>query len=226
MLEIEKLYSRPETTIQIGLPHLSNSRDTVFLWTGQFSIGGSAEFTTPYDSVRAQKLKEFSVMASEIFSEVASAVGGDKLQKLSEYVNKGVLTSVNQTVAMFSGYKKPVFTVVLVDIAYKPNMNPIKRLTPLLKAVFPEVATSVTVSKPFNYTTRISGGEIFAENAVSVRIARFFEAHNWMIIRDVQLSFSNETTDTGFPLYGTAQVTFEPYKLPSYKDVLSWFKFE
>jgi len=211
MLEIEKLYSDLKYTVQIIAPGLGSY---LFLYSGQFTFSGSAEFTTMFQSSRINQIKQIGIQAQQIASELG-VKGASQL---------GVIETVNQTLAIFTGYSKPTITVQVLDYAYSKDHNPVTRLKQLLRAVYPEIVNEVTISKPFNYQPDLKNPKS-AKGLVGVRVSTFFEAHSFFVIRNVNLSFSQEISKYGFPIYGTAEITFEPYKLPSFSEVQSWFKF-
>jgi len=212
MLEIERIYRDPKYTVQIVAPGLN----LTFLFTGQLSISGSAEFTTLFQSARINQMKETLLKAQQVISELGGNAVGNLVNKV------GVLQTINQTLAIFTGYSKPQISVQVFDLAFSKDHNPQQRLKQLLKAVFPEEISNVTVSKPFNYNPSFTNPNS-TSGLVTLRISTFFKASNWFVIRNVDLSFSQEISAYGFPLYGTATITFEPYRLPSYSEVSSWF---
>ena len=73
------------------------------------------------------------------------------------------------------------------------------------------------VIAPMNYT-------MTEDTCISVNIGRWFRTPQVWLISSVNAKFSKETIKgTGLPLYATASVTFEAYRMMDAEDVKGWF---
>jgi hypothetical protein len=111
------------------------------------------------------------------------------------------------------------------------------RVNTIMRAVYPEIEENKTggllFRPPMGYSTEVFGRD--KNNVLSLRsvstnngksileIGDWFRAE-YLVIEDVQFSFSKELNKNGRPIYAVGSVAMRPYKTLTYKEYLGWFK--
>ena len=124
------------------------------------------------------------------------------------------------TVANWLGTDKPTFSITMLFVSYKPEINVINEVKKLMKGVLPfKGMGNWSLNAPLKYAPKGAAG---ASGCWTVRIGNWFVGP-FMIMTSVAPTYSKEVVKDGQPLYADVAVTFEPYRLIDAKEFLSCF---
>lgn len=225
-LHLDKIADNPNNTVRIHLGGASfvtgiNSQIKGYL-NSSVRLGGSNNYNAPFEN----DLDYANQLATKA-QQVSKNLIGQKAN-----VPDFIIKSAQQTVLSWVGSDRFSFSISLLFISYKRNDNNV--LTPLralLSAVNPFSTGSASLSNltnlnittiaPRRYTSFTVKGEPVGIGTSSVNIGKWFKA-NKLIVKSMDFDVSKETLDDGNPLYGTATVNFESFKMLSELEVLSF----
>lgn len=220
-LDIDQLISNTNSKVIICLP--SEGFSVTGFVTEELSGSGQANYSDLFETGGAESLSKSLTQAGTLIS----ALGIDKMFGKDMSFPQIQLVTTQQTVAMYTGSSKPSFTIPMVFVALKPeiNQNPEIRVKQLLRATHPgqkEVGdTGIKFLKaPLGYFPSFKNGT--ARGTVSFSIGTWFRAMN-MLITNVSYSFSKEITSLGFPLYAKVSIVFESYRILTAHEVSNFF---
>ena len=221
-LDIDKLTSNPFTRVIIAAP---SRFPIVAFMTGDFSIGGAAEYSDLFRNETIGAVSDFMTKFATVAENVNRRLGLETIE--SAPVS---LKFVSNTLSFWSNSKKPQFTIDLAIVATKPSDDPRRAVRQLLGTVFPKIKGSGlegVISAPMNYKPVISdkskGGarEFQIGNTAVITIGKWFRATS-QIITEVKFTFSRVTTETGVPLYAQGSITFEPARMIGDQDIADY----
>jgi hypothetical protein len=125
---------------------------------------------------------------------------------------------------VWTGSKVPSFSIDLTFVcldAGDPREDVVTKVNTLMKAVYPE-KNGLFIAPPMGYRTNVKGGLTMAGKA-TLTIGNWFHAR-YLIIEDVQFSFSKEMNKNGKPIYATGNVILRPYRQITYAEYKGYFK--
>lgn len=125
---------------------------------------------------------------------------------------------------VWTGSRTPTFNIDLTFVCLdsgNPKEDVATKVNSLMRAVYPE-DSGMYLAPPLGYATSVGGALTLAGKA-RLTIGTWFSA-SYLIIEDVQFSFSKELNKNGKPIYATGQVSLRPYRQITYKEYMGWFK--
>jgi len=124
----------------------------------------------------------------------------------------------------WQGSKSPSFSIDLTFVCLdsaNPKEDVVDKVNFLMKAVYPEI-NGFLFTPPMGYRTNVKGGKTLAGKS-SLSIGKWFHA-DYLVIEDVQFSYSKEMNRIGRPLYATGNITLRPFHTVTYKEFLGWYR--
>lgn len=127
----------------------------------------------------------------------------------------------------------PVFNVSFYVIATSSMKNPMDEVMRLYEAIYPEKVNSTLIKYHWGYTPNALGsdngsvvdleGQGSATNGtVILTIGQWFRAFN-MLIKNVNITYSESLTPDHKPLYAKVNLTLTPRRLPYAKEFIQMF---
>ena len=174
----------------------------------EFAVSGGNEYNNPLESQKSQ--------AASDFLNKAAHVGG---RLFGVNISQFSLKNVEETIDFWTGSKKPEFNIPLRFVATRKSQDVRIPVAKLLAAVYPTKKDQFRLQAPLGYDPKTLKG------LVTVKVGNWFQATK-QLITDVQFSFSKEITNNGTPLYAEGTISFHPYQLITYKDMLGYLKLQ
>lgn len=183
--------------------------------TSDFTLTGGSEFKSSEDQLG---------MVSSFLEKVnfASAVKGMVGGKGS--ISNVASTARSQTIAFYSGTKKPSFTLDVVFITTdSKHQNTTTAVTNIMQCVYPLLkgTNKEIMQAPFGYTPTVQAGKE-AKGTLTIGVGNWFKARK-VIMTDASFTFSKEVTKTGTPLMATGSITFEPFRAIGWDELVEYF---
>jgi hypothetical protein len=221
ILDLEAIADNPSNIVDIYVGGFAFNSVKGFN-VSDFRFGGGNDYNTPLDN--------------DLLSNISAAASSN---------NTGVSTTTNfiiksqlQTVLQWTGSDRFGFTVDLLFLSWKRNdkkvLTPIKQL---LAAVNPvstgkagidltglSLGLDLQTIAPLNYTTysnKSTLGIPISIGTSSIKVGKWFAADQ-LVIKKVDFTVSKEFFDDGKPLYATASIQMETFKMLSAFEVLKF----
>lgn len=124
---------------------------------------------------------------------------------------------------VWTGSKVPSFSIDLTFICLNsgdPKESVLTKVNKLMQAVYP-TKNGLFIAPPLGYRTSVKGGNTLAGKA-TLKIGKWFLAP-YLIIEDVQFSFSKEVNSIGEPIYATGNIVLRPFKQITYDEYKGYF---
>lgn len=224
--ELDKLTNNPNYVVRIvlGVGAGGKGLGTVKGYLRQeFAVGSTADYSSPFESSTMDN-------AQNIITSVASAVDMTTGSNLSSFRLSNILGSV----AIWRSTKKPQFQISMVFVAIRPDDDVTKNIRLLMRAIYPS-AKGLLLEGPLGYAVpqvNIKGATkgkgatpslASAKGTSVISIGKWFSAPG-QLITNVNFSLSKEVTSAGRPLYATAEVSFEPWRILVQDEINSFFR--
>lgn len=126
---------------------------------------------------------------------------------------------------VWTGSRTPTFTIDLTFVCLDSGLasqNVVSKVNKLMRAVYPTSPDNFYLSPPLGYATDVNGSLSLAGKA-RLTIGSWFSA-SYLIIEDVQFSYSKELNKNGKPIYAVGNVTLRPFRQITYDEYIGWFK--
>lgn len=149
-----------------------------------------------------------------------------------------ILTQIGSQLT-WQGSKSSVLNLELTFVcldSQDPKEDVVNRVNTLMRGVYPELneqAGSMVFTPPMGYATKVINGKsdnplsgrsvLDASGKASLTIGKWFHAE-YLVIEDVQFSYSRELNRSGKPIYAIGSVALRPYRTLTYTEFKGWFK--
>jgi hypothetical protein len=206
--DIDKLLNSVNSRILISDAPSNNIRVQGFM-VSDFSISGGNSYTNIFGS-SSQEIADSALKTATSLINFVSGKTGISDVKISERK----LMAINSTIHSWVGSNRPSFNIPLIFVAIRESddvRTPVKSLT---KSVYP-TEDGIFMIAPLGYDG--TGG-----GTVSIQIGKWLMIHG-LVVTSMNATFSQQVIKSGLPLYAKVDITFEPYKLPTVKDVDGYF---
>lgn len=194
----------------------STSTQVAGIMAGTLGFGMTNEWGTPLWS---QSQAGLSQTVQGVEASVGNAV---QRMGFKGFSNPTTLINANQSVKTWTGSSLPVFNVNLKFIALNESDNVTLAHKALLSSVCPifsnKSSLSSFIQSPLGYTST----GITANGTISVALGQWFKAISQVMI-SVDMEYSKETLLSGAPLYCEGKISFTPFRMMSYEEILGYF---
>jgi hypothetical protein len=126
---------------------------------------------------------------------------------------------------VWTGSRTPTFSIDITFVclnAEDPKENVVTKVNKLMRAVYPD-RVGPYLAPPLGYKTSILTDNVSLAGKSRLTIGTWFSA-SYLIIEDVQFSFSKELNKNGKPIYATGNVVLRPFRQITYQEYIGWFK--
>lgn len=225
-LNLDEISKNPNNKVKIFLGINDGKNPTVegFI-TSNTRLSGGNSYNTPLDN-------SFTDSLSSLASNASQSANNLGVTNNAQFI----LKSQVQTVLQWSGSERFSFNVEVLFLSWKIKernvLRPVKRLLEAVSPLSTGIAGVDALSllnlqtiAPLGYTALNVKGVPVGIGLSSVSIGKWFKADQ-LVIKNVDLDVSKETLKDGTPLYCTATVHFETFKMLSALEVTQFIRLE
>lgn len=227
--DIDNLLQNSNNKIIISGDGLFESRQGITaagitgIMTNELSLSVSNDFGSLVNPNKT--LEALSETIGRAATSAASVFDSDKL---GDFIQNLAPRTLLHTVSTWSGSSKPTFPISLLFLRVKRSDNISLQIQSLYKTVLPTKniklpivgnTTLTTIRAPLGY---FPTSEHSADGTLSIQIGKWFTAHD-LVARSVEATFSKEISTDGFPLYATATIVLEPFRMITYDEFQAYF---
>lgn len=176
---------------------------------GDFGISVGSDYTTLFDPASTDKL---NLTATRIKTAVQNFTGFD-----TSKIDIGIKNTA-ATQNLWLNTTRPRFRLELTFVATKDSDDVRRTVINLYETVLPRLeprGKSFSIFAPLNY---LPTGPTSARGTVTVQVGKWFRATRQNMI-NVSFTFSKEVIASGFPLYATGSIEFEPFRVIGLRDL-------
>lgn len=115
----------------------------------------------------------------------------------------------------YSEVVRPCLRLQQMALPYIPSgRTGLQNAIPLMNPPGPSPFAETEAARQSIFNATVAGSEVFigSGDKITIRIGKFLEFVN-VVVRDVQVSYSNKMTQGGFPVSSKATITFETYEM-------------
>lgn len=211
MLELSQLTRNPDATVIIVIPGYGS----IVSWIEEgLSFSGGNEYSEP-----------LSGAAQKTFSETVSTGISISNSLLNKNIAQVQLKNIDQTIYSWTGSIRPSFTLPLTFVSTDDRYDCRPQIAVLLQCVYPSGQTLLKIPgtskslKVMRAPLSYSASRNSAQGTVTLKIGSWFSAPNLIVRKVDSIKFSKEIIKPdgeliGRPLYATASITLEPYRMP------------
>ena len=223
MTGIDLLKNNPLYQIQISIPNRKIKGKSLFntiigFVVDNFSIGGESRYTDLFEPSSDQQALMKAMQATQFGAQTGVSTVSDIFKAFGWNPSVGMyFQHISQTTSFYNGTEKPRFDLNMLLIATNCDTDPRIEASMLYDTVYPTEGNGGLLVPPLGY----SPGFNRVDGTVSIRIGKWFKAHN-QIITSVQTEYSKQVSRYGFPVYCRVRLSFTPWRLPTADEIKSY----
>lgn len=225
--ELDKVLSNSKARVLIALP---NNKTITSFMTAPLSLGGANEFTKPFDSdavksldIKSRMLAQASTAGGGLLSDVAGSIGN----AIGSVTNAtAAVRTVFSTISTWTGSANPVFNLQLAFVALREDddvTEPCKQLFEASLPTFTGDGLTARIRPPLGYGDLGSSNRSAVKGTIALQLGDWFKA-SMLLLNTFEFTFSEQYISSGLPLFATASATFEPYRMLSSTEMISFFR--
>lgn len=207
-LDLYRLINNPYAKVMVDL----GQGGVVTSWLSEdqsFAFGN--KFDAPFES--------FGSSISDIANKLSGAIGAISEADVGQAAAQVRVQNVLQTILLWTGSDRMAFSLKLIFVAVNPNDDVRQMVRPFIRATNPTYSGFV-VTAPNNYNAT----GMIAQGAASIQIGSWFRSPPIFVVKSFNPTYSRTAiTGLGSPLYCTADVQFEAYRMLSADEVENLF---